>query len=53
MNGKREELVKKLPANTPGGQKGVEFGDDEKEINIFACPDHEETIKSTGKDVDD
>jgi hypothetical protein len=53
MNGSREELVQKLPTNTPGGQKNVEFGEEKKEINIFACPDHEETIKSTGKDVDD
>jgi len=53
MNGEREELVKKLPTSTPGGKKRVEFGADKKEINIFACPDPKETIKSTGKDVSD
>lgn len=53
MNGERKKLVKKLPANTPGWQKRVKFGADNKEINIFVCPDHEATIKSTGKGISD
>lgn len=50
MSGKRKELVKKLPADTPGGQKGVEFASEAPRDNIFACPDHSETIKATGAD---
>lgn len=53
-SGRREELVEKLPPGTPGGQKGVEFGsDDPREINIFACPDHPETVKAQETDPDD
>ncbi|MDJ1433087.1 hypothetical protein [Halostagnicola sp. A-GB9-2] len=49
---KRENPCEETTANTPGGQKRVEFGEDKKVINIFACPDYKETIKSTGENAD-
>lgn len=53
ITGEREKLVEKLPPNTPGGKRGVKFGsDDPREINIFACPDPKETIKSRGATIE-
>lgn len=51
MNGERKKLVEKLPPGIPGGKKGVEFGkDNPRKINIFACPNHPETIQSKQSD---
>jgi len=53
VDGKREQIVKDAPEDTPGYCWKAKYGNEDREMHMFACPKPKERIKATGKESDE